>query len=208
MIPLVKRKNINYLAHLLLSGNNPKIKVGNFIGDFIKGKQYETLDPMIGKGVLLHREIDFYTDNHAIVALSKDRLREKYRHYSGVIVDMFYDHYLAKNFELYSSTHLTDFAQMSYQIVESYWDVIPPRGQKMLPYMIRGNWLVNYGKREGIHRALQGLSRRTKFDSKLEYAIQDLQEFDSEFESEFMSFFKEIEVHISKFREDLINSSQ
>nr|WP_222843469.1 acyl carrier protein phosphodiesterase [Roseivirga misakiensis] len=163
---------------------------------------------MIGKGVLLHREIDFYTDNHPTVAISKDRLRDKYRHYSGVIVDMFYDHYLAKNFELFSDKPLVQFADLSYKLMESYWDIIPPRGQKMLPYMVRGNWLVNYGKSEGIHRALQGLSRRTKFDSKLEYAIQDLLQYDAEFESEFKSFFAEIQQHISVFREDLINSSQ
>jgi len=163
---------------------------------------------MIGKGVLLHREIDSYTDNHPTVGLSKDKLREKYRHYSGVIVDMFYDYFLAKNFQHHSGIPLTDFAKSSYDLMESYWDVIPLRGQQMLPYMIRGNWLVNYGKPEGIHRALQGLSRRTKFDSKLEFAIQDLKQYSDEFEEEFSSFFKEIQAHISQFREDLINSPQ
>ncbi len=161
---------------------------------------------MVAKGILLHREIDVYTDTHPIVSLSKDKLREKYRHYSGVIVDMFYDHFLAKHFDQYSNIPLADFAQSSYKVMQKHWDIIPTKGQKMLPYMIKGNWLVNYANPEGIHRALQGLSRRTKFDSKLDIAIQDLYEYQDAFESEFHAFFKEIVLHISQFREDLINS--
>jgi len=174
----------------------------------VKGKQHEALAPMIAKGVLLHREIDLFTDAHPIVGLSKDKLRNKYRHYSGVIVDMYYDHFLAKNFHLYSDVSLEKFAQASYDTMQAHWDIIPSRGQHMLPYMIKGNWLVNYAKPEGLHRALQGLSRRTKFESKLDLAIQDLYEHHDSFESEFKDFFEEIVRHISQFREDLINSSQ
>ncbi len=160
----------------------------------------------MAKGVLLHREIDHYTDTHPIVSLSKDKLREKYRHYSGVIVDMYYDHFLAKNFAQYADTSLEEFAQTSYEIMEKHLAIIPSKGQNMLHYMIKGNWLVNYAKPEGLHRALQGLARRTKFNSKLELAIQDLYENGAAFEDEFHSFFKEIVSHISQFREDLINS--
>lgn len=119
---------------------------------------------------------------------------------------MFYDHFLAKHFDQYSNIPLADFAQSSYELMQKHWDVIPAKGQNMLPYMIKGNWLVNYANPEGIHRALQGLSRRTKFDSKLDMAIQDLYEYHDAFESEFHAFFKEIVLHISQFREDLINS--
>lgn len=149
-----------------------------------------------------------YTDNHHIVSLSKDRLRARYRHYAGVIVDMYYDHFLAKNFDQYSQTPLVEFAALSYELLQQYWEVIPPKGQNMLPYMIRGNWLVSYAQKEGIHRALKGLSRRTRFESHLDLAIQDLVEHYTAFENEFHSFFPEIIRHISEFREDLINSSQ
>lgn len=161
---------------------------------------------MIANGILLHREIDFYTDAHPIVSMSKDKLRKRYRHYAGVIVDMYYDYFLAKNFAQYSDIPLEDFAQSSYEVMQKHWEIIPSKAQGMLPYMIKGNWLVNYAKPEGIHRALQGLSRRTKFDSKLEMAIQDLYEHHDTFEGEFHAFFKEIVQHISQFREDLINS--
>ena len=105
---------MNFLAHLYLSGDNPKVKVGNFIGDFVKGKNLkDRFEADIARGIGLHREIDWFTDTHSIVKQSKDRLRPKYRHYSGVIVDIFYDHFLAKNWDRYSKQLLPDFAEES-----------------------------------------------------------------------------------------------
>lgn len=176
------------------------------MGDFVKGSNLTHLPEMVAKGVVLHREIDSYTDSHPTVMRSKDKLREKYRHYAGVIVDMYYDHFLAINFEDYHSLALDQFAQKKYALLENHWDLIPPHGQNMLPYMIRGDWLTNYAKKEGIHRSLTGLSRRTKFKSNLELAIQDLVTHYDEFEVEFKEFFEEIQQHISQFREDLIIS--
>lgn len=176
------------------------------MGDFIKGSQYDHLPDLVAKGVILHREIDSYTDNHPVVMLSKDKLRQKYRHYSGVIVDMYYDHFLAANFSDYSRKSLQAFAQSKYELLEKHLDLIPPRGQHMLPYMIKGDWLTNYAKKEGIHRSLTGLSRRTKFKSNLDMAIQDLVAHYDSFEHEFRQFFEEIQLHISQFREDLITS--
>lgn len=176
------------------------------MGDFVKGSQLDRFPEMVAKGIILHREIDSYTDNHPVVMQSKDKLREKYRHYSGVIVDMYYDHFLAVNFSDYSQDSLENFARKKYELLEDHWHLIPPRGQNMLPYMIRGDWLTNYAKKEGIHRSLTGLSRRTKFKSNLDLAIQDLVEHYDELELEFRQFFEEIRVHISQFREDLIIS--
>jgi acyl carrier protein phosphodiesterase len=89
---------MNFLAHLHLSGNNPNIMLGNFMGDFVKGKSYrQQYEPEIIKGIELHRSIDEFTDSHPVVTESKNRLRPTYRHYSGVIVDVFYDHFLAAN---------------------------------------------------------------------------------------------------------------
>lgn len=176
------------------------------MGDFVKGSNFNHLPEMVAKGIILHREIDSYTDSHPVVMQSKDKLREKYRHYSGVIVDMYYDHFLAVNFEDYSSKTLHEFAESKYRLLENHWDLIPPKGQNMLPYMIRGDWLTNYAKKEGIHRSLTGLSRRTKFKSNLEMAIQELTAHYHDFETEFRLFFDEIQRHISQFRQDLIIS--
>jgi acyl carrier protein phosphodiesterase len=190
---------MNFLAHIYLSGGNPKIKVGNFIGDFVKGKNLEDrFGNEVAKGITLHREIDWFTDRHLIVKQSKDRLRQKYHHYSGVIVDVFFDHFLAKNFAHYSEKLLPDFADESYAIIQSYDSILPEEVKYMMPYMINGNWLANYAKIEGIHRALSGMARRTRFDSKMDEASVDLKNNYNEFEKDFFLFFPDLK----KFAED------
>lgn len=184
---------MNFLAHLYLSGDNPKIKVGNFIGDFVKGKNLtERFDVVVAKGISLHREIDWFTDTHDVVKQSKDRLRPKYRHYSGVIVDIFYDHFLAKNWDQYSNQPLPDFAQECYAIIQQHEPVLPEEVKYMMPYMIKGNWLVNYAKLEGIQRTLSGIARRTRFESKMEESVTDLQHHYEDFEKEFVVFFPDL----------------
>src|SRR6185369_10110303 len=151
---------MNFLAHLFLSGENPEIKLGNFIGDFVKGRnQEDRFGKEIAKGIALHREIDWYTDRHPVVKQSKERLRPKYRHYSGVITDVYFDHFLARNFDKYSEMILPDFADECYAIIQRHDSILPKEVKFMMPYMIKGNWLVNYSKIEGIHRALSGMSR-------------------------------------------------
>lgn len=191
---------MNFLAHLYLSGDNPSILIGNFIGDFVKGKNLaEKVGSEIAKGIELHREIDFFTDQHPIVTESKKRLRPKYHHYSGVIVDVFYDHYLAKNWNDYHQELLPDYANRIYDLIQKHSAILPDRVNMMLPYMIKGNWLVNYAKPEGIHRALTGMARRTPFESKMDESISDLKENYEEFKTEFTTFFPELIQHCNNW---------
>lgn len=184
---------MNFLAHAYLSGNDKKLLVGNFIGDFIKGRQaLQRFDPEIIKGVELHRAIDEFTDNHAIVHESKDRLRPKYRHYAAVIVDVFYDHFLAAQWARYDQRSLADFAADTYKTIGSFAPILPPRFKQMLPYMISGNWLVNYARITGVQRTLSGMASRSPYDSKMEHATRDLEEEYTAFNSEFDRFFPEL----------------
>jgi acyl carrier protein phosphodiesterase len=181
---------MNFLAHIYLSGNDPQLMIGNFIGDFVKGGSLiGRYEPQVIKGVELHRAIDEYTDSHEVVQKSKDRLRPKYRHYSGVIIDMFYDYYLAKNWDKFHKVSLPVFADHFYTLLKENEETLPAEVQHMMPYMINGNWLVNYGKIEGLHRALSGMSRRTSFDSKMDESIAELSKYNNEFENEFLEFF-------------------
>jgi acyl carrier protein phosphodiesterase len=191
---------MNFLAHAYLSGDDNKILTGNFIADFVKGRQaLNAFDDDIKLGIELHRLIDDFTDNHAVVSQSKDRLRPKYRHYAAVIVDVFYDHFLAKNWQQYHSVPLNEFASKVYQTIESY-DAILPEGVKyMLPYMKRGNWLVNYSKLEGIERALTGMAGRTPYVSKMEQAVNDLRSDYRAYQHEFEIFFPELKKIASDF---------
>lgn len=186
---------MNFLAHISLSGDNPKIMVGNFIGDFVKGRNLlEQFEPEIARGIALHRAIDEFTDSHPIVTISKNRLRPTYRHYSAVIVDMFYDHLLAKNWEQYYNEFLPDFAERSYRILEGFHPILPEGVKYMLPYMTKGNWLVNYARFEGIDRALSGMARRSKYESKMELAVDDLKKNYEDFTQEFSIFYPQLQA--------------
>jgi len=186
---------MNFLAHISLSGDNPKIMVGNFIGDFVKGRNLlEQFEPEIARGIALHRAIDEFTDSHPIVTVSKNRLRPTYRHYSAVIVDMFYDHLLAKNWEQYYTDFLPDFAERSYHTLEKFHHILPEGVKFMLPYLTKGNWLVNYARMEGIERALTGMARRSKHESKMELAVEDLKKNYADFTQEFSIFYPQLQA--------------
>ena len=191
---------MNFLAHLYLSGNDPDIQLGNFIGDFVRGRNLtEQFDARIATGIELHRAIDEFTDKHAIVKLSKDRLRGKYRHYASVIVDIFYDHYLAKNWDQFHDVFLPDYAEGIYAMVMSREGILPEKVTWMMPHMIKGNWLANYARIEGIGRVLGGMSRRTPYDSKMNESIEDLKIYYLDFEKEFLEFFPKLQEHSRDF---------
>ena len=183
---------MNFLGHFYLSGASEELIVGNFIADFVKGKRYRDYPEDIARGILMHRENDAYTDTHECFRKSSKRLRPKYRHYSGVIVDMFYDHMLARNWDRYSDTSLEDYAEQIYSIIKSRWSLLPEGSRYMLPYMTRGNWLLRYAQPEGIHQSLTGLDRRTRFNSKMDEAIHDLHEHYELIAEEFSHFFHDI----------------
>jgi acyl carrier protein phosphodiesterase len=194
---------MNFLGHLYLSGDDNEIIAGNFMGDFVKGREkIKAFEPAIAKGIMLHRSIDQFTDQHPIVAKSKARLRNTYRHYSGVIVDVFYDHFLAKNWDKFHAVPLNEYSQYAYRIIRSYKPILPDEAKHMLPYMIQYDWLYNYRTIEGINRALTGISRRTSFESHMQHASKDLESNYDAFEKEFHLFLPEIEAHCKNWMKE------
>ena len=191
---------MNFLAHVYLSGNDREIIVGNFIGDFVKGKNVlEQYAPGIAKGIELHRSIDDFTDNHPVVTQSKKRLYEKYHHYAAVIVDMYYDHLLAHHWSDFHDEPLRVYTLNIYKVLMDHHDILPDEVRRMLMYMMRDNWLFGYAKLEGIHRALSGMSRRTKFQSHMEEAIVDLEQHYDAFKGDFFTFFPDLKAHAGNF---------
>lgn len=183
---------MNFLAHIYLSFDDQEITLGNFIADHIRGNKYKHFPEKIQKGILLHREIDTFTDAHPIVRQSSKRLHKNYSHYSRVIVDIYYDHFLAKNWNDYSDTPLDEYVEDFYDMLEDNYEILPMATKRMMPYMIADNWLLNYANLAGIDRVLNGMNRRTKNRSRMNFAILDLEEHYIEFEYEFTSFFKEL----------------
>lgn len=185
---------MNFLAHIYLSFNDDEITLGNFMADSIRGNKFKHLPERVQQGILLHREIDTFTDSHKIPKISSKRLHKNYGHYSMVIIDIFYDHFLAKNWSKYSEIPLAIFVENFYDLLEDNYIILPDGVKRMMPYMIADNWIYNYSKMEGIGRVLNGMNRRTKNKSKMNFAILDLEEHYSEFEAEFTSFFEELMV--------------
>lgn len=186
---------MNYLAHIYLSNEEEEITLGNFIADGVKGKKYVQFPLGIQQGILLHRAIDSYTDEHPIVRKSTKRLHKKYSHYSGVIVDILYDHFLAKNWTQYHSIPLHKYTENFYNLINSNFDRLTPRIQKMMPYMIEQNWLLSYASIDGIGKILDQMNRRTNNQSKMNLAVIELTKYYKEFEEEFTLFFEDLKKY-------------
>lgn len=175
------------------------------MADGIRGKDYENYPPKIKTGILLHRFIDSYTDSHPVFRQSTKKLHEKYSHYSGVIVDMFYDHFLCKNWSNYSDENLSDFVQHFYTSLRENYDVLTDKTKHLLPYMEKGNWLYNYQFLDELEIILSQMDYRTKNKSKMRFSINELKEYYSEFESEFTLFFEDLRTESKKKLRELVD---
>ncbi|MCW3070683.1 MAG: hypothetical protein JWO44_573 [Bacteroidetes bacterium] len=188
---------MNFLSHLFLSGDSEGLLIGNFIADSVKGSDYKNYSPEIQEGILLHRKIDTFTDTHPVVEESKQRLRPAYRKYASVIVDVYYDHYLAANWHQYSNETLSEYVRKIYSLIQRNEELLPLKSAHFTKYMVRYNILEAYAKLEGIDRVLQGMAGRAKFQSNMELAIKDLEEHYSLFENEFKRFFPELQKFVN-----------
>jgi acyl carrier protein phosphodiesterase len=186
---------MNFLAHIYLSGDNDLMKIGNFMADGIHGKNFDAFPFEIQKGIILHRFIDTFTDSHPIFRQSTKRLHANYHHYSGIIVDIFYDHFLAKNWSNYSGETLENFTERFYQSLRDNYDFLNEKTQKMVPYLIQQNWLMSYQTIEGIESVLAKMDNRMKHNSNMRFSVAELRTFYTDFESEFTTFFAALIVH-------------
>lgn len=171
--------------------------VGNFIADAVKGKKYLDFEEEVTRGILMHRDIDTYTDANAIVRHSKSFFRSRYGLYSSILIDLIYDHFLAKNFDHYSKEPLVSFADRAYRIFEKYLSIMPERNQYMFPYMRKENWLLHYAEIEGIERSLTGMSRRIKNNPGIENAHKELGLHYKELQEDFEKYFPQLGNHIA-----------
>ena len=157
---------MNYLAHAYLSFGSSEILVGNMISDFVKGKKKYDYSPAIQNGIMLHRMIDTFTDAHPVTKSAIAVFKPVVGAYAGAFVDVVYDHFLAIDKNEFTEESLGDFANNTYSKLNSFNALLPERFQKMLPYMINQNWLLNYRTTSGIESSFGGVFRRAKY---LEY---------------------------------------
>lgn len=186
---------MNFLAHIYLSGENELIQIGNFMADGIRGQNYLHYPKDVQKGIILHRAIDTFTDAHPIFRKSKHRLHEKYGHYSGVIIDIFYDHFLAKNWKKYSDVPLKKVANDFYENLRNQYAILTEKTKGLMPHMIARNWLVSYASIDGLSMILFQMDHRTKNRVAMHESVNELTKFYSDFEEEFTTFFEELQIH-------------
>lgn|SRR5690606_15580595 len=189
---------MNHLAHIYLSGDDDGLKIGNFIADSVKGKAYLKYPEAIQKGILLHRKIDEFTDSHPIARKSASKFSARFGLYSGVIVDMVYDHFLAANWKDYHSVALKTYSENFYTLLEENFDQLPARVQGFYPYMVEANWLLMYSTLTGIEEILFQMNRRVKRGVQLHLAVDELRENYSSLETEFRDFFRDLEGYVLK----------
>lgn len=185
---------MNYLAHSFLSFQKTDLIIGNFIADSIRGNRFEGLTEGIVKGISLHRKIDVFTDSHPVFLTSKRRFSKEFDKYSGVLMDIFYDHYLAKNFSLYSPLSLQEHADSIYDLLKENYDYLPDHAKRFYGYMTDRNILFHYSSLTGIETVLKHLSNRIKNRFELQLAIPMLEKDYTEIEAEFFIFFDDLQA--------------
>lgn len=186
---------MNFLAHVHLSQDNEDVIFGNFIADAIKGKSYLKFRQDIIFGILLHRDIDTFTDRHKIVKHSRARIREHFGKFSGIVVDIYYDHFLARNWEQYNSLELVRYSTYIYLILAKRFLLLPGRIKRLLPFLIGQNWLAGYANLNDLQRVFNGMDRRTGYISGMENSVKVLEENYDSLYLDFKEFYSELEKY-------------
>ena len=183
---------MNYLAHLYLSDDDADSLVGSLMGDFVKGRIDDGLPARVRDGVWLHRRVDSFTDAHPVVQRSKARIQPEFRRYAGILVDMFYDHFLARRWPDYASQPLEHFSRRVYRVLTDQHHTFPSRMQHSMAYLVDNDLLMSYREVAGIAHALAGIEGRLKRPSGLRHAATELHGNYADLLHDFSEFFPEL----------------
>ncbi|MFL6245231.1 MAG: ACP phosphodiesterase [Thermoanaerobaculia bacterium] len=191
---------MNHLAHLFLAGDSPESLIGNLSGDFVKGPLGDRFPPAIRDGIMQHRRIDAFTDEHPAVAAFRRVLTPEHGHYSRVIADMFFDHFLACRFDEYAGEPLEAFLERTFAKIDPHIDSLPGLLRVIYPRIRDEGWLQSYREVEGIRFALLNMSRRFSRSPRLESAARHLIDSRTELERRFAEFMPDVMAFALRFR--------
>ncbi len=170
--------------------------LGNFIGDVVKGRDYNNFPEDIKKGIILHRKIDEFTDKHIQFKNSALRFRDSYDKYKGVVTDILYDHFLASKWENYSDLSLIEFTSKAYKILKNNKNLIPEKFQQFVELFIKNDRLTSYAEVENLRIVLQRMAKYQKMPDKSEEAMIVIKKYYIEFSKEFEIFFEDIQKNL------------
>lgn len=193
---------MNFLAHQHLSYPHSQEMLGNFIGDYVKGKKYLDYPEAISKGIMLHRKIDSFTDHHPVTKACRQLFADSYGKYAGILVDMVYDYALAYNWDDYESVELADFTQDVYANLYQYYELLPLRVQSFLPKMKQVDRLQSYSSKAGLLNAIDLMTKYTSLP-KREEITQIIDQNTEVIFKHFQVFYPELKTYVNEERKCL-----
>jgi acyl carrier protein phosphodiesterase len=182
---------MNYLVHLFLAEDEESL-VGNMMGDFVKGRLDDRYPPGVRRGLEMHRKIDSFAAGNVFFLRSKHRIDDSYRHYRGILVDVFYDHFLARTWADYSPVPFPDFIRNAYRILDDYREIMPDRLREVLPRMFSSNWLLSYQEIDGVDSILRRMSTRVSRPNPLANGVSELSAWYDRLHGDFRGFMPEL----------------
>ena len=185
---------MNYLAHLHLGGQRPEELLGSLYGDFVKGRLHGQYSPEIEHGIQLHRSIDVFTDNHPLVDQSLSRFTRTRRRYAGIVLDVFFDHCLARDWGQYAEGPLERFTSDFYRVLVAEQQ-LPRRLATIAPHMAAHDWLGSYRDFAVLEQVFNGIARRLSRPEELAGAMQDLKGLYELLSEDFRLFYPQLQVY-------------
>ena len=189
---------MNVLAHIYLSGDSEKIMIGNYIGDYVKGRDYLKYPEPVRRGIILHRHIDDFTDRHPVVHRSKIHFTRKYHRYAGVVIDILYDHFLTREWDFFSRRPLESVTYNFYRAMVNNFDLLPDNVKASFPFFIINNWIESYQTTQGIRHVLRTMSKRTSLPAETRFAMKMLKRNYYSLQEDFMEFFPDLIAYVEK----------
>lgn len=190
---------MNYLAHLYLSPDDDLSRLGNVMGDFVRDVELDSLPEPVRQGIRMHQAIDVYTDSHPIIRNLRKNFSEERRRFSGIALDVVFDHFLIRHWEQFEQVDLDDYVEGCYDALWRQRELMPERMEVVVSWMISRNWIKSYEALDGVGRALDGLAGRLRMKHNFYGVIDELETNYSEIESGFLQFFPQLQEHVSEF---------
>ena len=183
---------MNYLAHSYLAAGSDEFLLGSFLGDFVKGNAKDRYVKAIEQGIVFHRKVDTFADQHVLTADCRSLFSPGQRRFAGIIVDICFDHFLSRYWDTYAPVELDEFAEHVYTVMQTHSRILPPRLQAVLPRMRRQNWLITYGTLEGVRITLERISKRISQKNPLNDSIEEVVDNYDDLENNFLAFFPDL----------------
>jgi acyl carrier protein phosphodiesterase len=197
---------MNVLAHALLASPDAELMLGSLIGDFVRGRIDPALPPKVRAGIALHRAVDGYTDSHAEVVAARTLFAPPFRRYAGILLDVWFDHLLARQWTRFGEGALDDFSDRVRALLDANAELVPERMRAFAAYLGANDLPAAYRHTAMIGQALHGMSRRLSRANPLAEALPVLVDLHAPLQERFEAFFPELRNFASIERARLVES--